>query len=185
MKRPVHELVRAACRGWDVAERLILALLASGMVALALVQIILRNFFKTGLVWAEPLLGMLLLWLTMFGALAATGARRHININLAEHLFPPRLAAFLLLVTHLFAALVCALLSRAGFRFCLIHREIDATRLLGIPDWVYLLVIPVCLALMAYRFALQSVAGWVRHRREGRLAGGEAPPVAPMPGGGP
>ncbi|MBU1693255.1 MAG: TRAP transporter small permease subunit, partial [Verrucomicrobia bacterium] len=90
------KLMRIARRVSDVAaavETAGLALLVSGMVLLAAAQILLRNFFQTGFLWAEPLLGMGLLWLTMLGALAATGARRHIVIDLVGHFCPPRLRA--------------------------------------------------------------------------------------------
>jgi TRAP-type C4-dicarboxylate transport system permease small subunit len=74
----------------DRIERLVLALLVTGMVGLAAVQIVLRNVWHTGLNWAEPLLGMALLWLTMLGALAAAGLGRHLSIDLAEALLPRR-----------------------------------------------------------------------------------------------
>jgi TRAP-type C4-dicarboxylate transport system permease small subunit len=183
MRPPPRDIMRAACHVWDAIEKGILAALTLGMVLLAVAQVVLRNIFKTGLVWAEPLLGMLLLWLTMWGALAATDARRHININVAEQLFPPHFAAVFVLITNLFAAAVCGLLSVAGFRFCEIQREIEPTKLLGVPTWIYLLVIPVCLTLMSYRFVLHSAAGWVR-RRKGRGGREAAAPVPPFPGDG-
>ena len=52
-----------------------------------------------------------LLWLTMLGALAATGDRRHIVIDLVGHFCPPRFRAAAARVTALFAAVVCGLLT--------------------------------------------------------------------------
>jgi TRAP-type C4-dicarboxylate transport system permease small subunit len=139
------------------AETAAIALLVSGMVLLAAAQIVLRNFFRTGILWAEQALGMALLWLTMLGALAATGACRHISIDAVAHLLPTRPRRILAFVTGLFAAVVCGLLAAAGVRYCLFQRELDASRLLGAPLWTLQLVIPVCLGLMSLRFALHAV----------------------------
>ena len=154
------ELRRLARRMSDVAaavETAVLALLVSGMVLLAAAQILLRNFFQTGFLWAEPLLGMGLLWLTMLGALAATGARRHIVIDLVGHFCPPRLRAGIKRVTALFAALICGLLASAAVRFCLFQKEMETDRILRAPVWIYYLVIPVAFGLMALRFLFQAI----------------------------
>ena len=74
---------RFLCRWADRIERAVLTVLVTGMVGLATLQILLRNVWHTGLNWAEPLLGMALLWLTMLGALAAAGLGRHLSIDLA------------------------------------------------------------------------------------------------------
>ena len=39
---------------------------------LAVLQIIMRNMFSSGIVWADPLLKIMVLWLGMLGALYAT-----------------------------------------------------------------------------------------------------------------
>jgi len=165
-------MVRRASTAIRWAETAALAFLVSGMVLLAVTQIVLRNFFRTGIVWAEQALGMALLWLTMLGALAATGARRHIAIDVATHLLPAGPRRVVGFATGLFAAVVCAFLTVAGVRFCLIQSEIDATQLLGAPIWTLHLIIPVCLGLMALRFAGQAIGA--------ALGRSPAPPEEPQ-----
>ena len=58
---------------------------------LSVLQIILRNVFSSGLVWADPLLKIMVLWLGMFGALYATRKRRHIKIDILKHYLKPNL----------------------------------------------------------------------------------------------
>jgi TRAP-type C4-dicarboxylate transport system permease small subunit len=97
--------------GADRLERAILTLLVTAMVMLAALQILLRNLWQTGFPWAEPLLGMGLLWLTMLGALAAAGRGKHIAIDLAAALLPSGWSGWIRRVTSLFAAVACGVLA--------------------------------------------------------------------------
>lgn len=154
---------RLLARGVDRIERVVLAVLVTGMVGLATVQILLRNVWQTGLNWAEPLLGMALLWLTMLGALAAAGLGRHLAIDLATALLPRRWAAWIGRATSLFGAIVCVLLAWAAGRYVGFQRDMDITVLLGLPIWKHYMVIPVVFWLMAVRFAVRVLvpAAWL------------------------
>ncbi len=154
-------------RAWDAIERGLLGLLAAAMVALGMVQIVFRSLFHTGLAWIEPLLGVLLLWTTLAGALAATGQVRHISVDLLSHLLPPRAREVLRVPLDLFAALVCAGLAHAGGKFVALQRATETSRLLGLPTWAYSVAIPVAFGLMALRFALHAVDSARRARRGG------------------
>lgn len=150
-------------RGVDTIERGGLTVLMTAMVVLAAVQILLRNIWKTGFIWAEPLLGMGLLWLTMFGALAATGRVRHIAIDLTGALLPRRAAGVIRRVTSLAAAVACVVLAWAAGRYVGFQREMQMGELLGWPHWKYFMVIPITFWLMGWRFLLQAVlpASWM------------------------
>ena len=143
--------------GWRVFEQTVLALLVGGMVFLAALQIALRNFFETGLDWADPLLGVGLLWLTMIGALVATGARKHISMDLLSNLLPARGRRWVLPPADLFAAAVCGWLAAAAVRFVEFQKEMEPVAILNVPMWVYYEIIPVCLFLMSFRFVVQAL----------------------------
>jgi TRAP-type C4-dicarboxylate transport system permease small subunit len=164
---------RFVARWGDRIERFVLAVLVTGMVILASVQIVLRNVWHTGLNWAEPLLGMALLWLTMLGALAAAGLGRHLAIDLAAALLPRRWAAWLSRATSIFACIVCGLLAWAAGHYVGFQREMDITLLLGLPVWKHYMVIPVVFWLMAFRFAVRAFvpATWLSSLDEAGLPG--------------
>ena len=154
--------IRKLVIAWDVAERTALGLLAGGIVVISAVQIILRNFFGTGLRWAEPFLGMSLLWLTMLGALAATGMRKHITIDLVSHFIPGRAKRFVYAAQSVFAAVACGFLAWASMRFVNFQQEMGSVALLGIPSFKLYMIMPISFGLMTFRFALHAILNVVR-----------------------
>ena len=157
----------------DRIERGLLTLLVTGMVALAALQILLRNAWNTGLPWIEPLLGMGLLWLTMMGALAAAGLGRHLAIDLAAALLPRRAAAALARAMSAFGAVVCVFLAWAAGRYVGFQRDMALGELLGLPVWKHYMAVPIAFWLIALRFALHALlpAGWLPAKEEEGLPG--------------
>ncbi len=153
-----EDTFRAVRRVLDRIEQAILAVLVTGMVVLSAIQILLRNIWHTGMNWAEPLLGMALLWLTMLGALAATGLGRHLSIDLAAAFLPKHWVKWLSRLTALLAAVVCGLLAWAAGRYVGFQKEMEAGILLNWPVWRYYLIIPVVFWLMAFRFTVRVFA---------------------------
>lgn len=132
-------------------------LLLGGLVGLAGAQILLRNLFAAGLPWADPLLRLMVLWLGLAGALAATRENRHIRIDVLPRFLPDRLRAAADRLTSLFTALICGIITWHGTRLVWMEYE-DGTRVAaGIPAWAAELIIPVSFGLMALRFALRAL----------------------------
>ena len=94
-----------------------LALILGLLVLLAPLQIFLRNFFDAGITWGDPLLRVLVLWVGMLGALAASRGRRQISIDVLSHLVAERLRSGVGVVTSLFTAAVCAVVAYHSARF--------------------------------------------------------------------
>jgi TRAP-type C4-dicarboxylate transport system permease small subunit len=155
-------------RAIRVFERGLLTVLLSLMVALALLQIFLRNVFKTGWPWADPLLGVSLLWLTMLGALAATGSGRHISLDALSHALPVTARGVLVRVNAGLAAILCAALTGASWQYTAVLSEMGGGVLLGLPEWSYELILPVGFGLMTLRFLARASfpAAWQPHRGE-------------------
>ena len=59
-------------------EDSLLVVILSSMIALAIFQIISRNLFSEGVVWIDPLLRTLVLWIGLSGAIVATRQDNHI-----------------------------------------------------------------------------------------------------------
>lgn len=130
----------------------IVVLLFAAIASISLLQIILRNFFDTGLVWATPMLGVLLLWLTLSGAVVAVRKDRHISINiLAAHL-PPHTSCMVFAGTKIFTAFVCAVIAYYGARLVQMDFEMESVLFSNVPAWVCELIIPISFSLLSVRF---------------------------------
>ena len=146
-------------RGVARLEDALLTLLLTGMILLASAQIISRNLFSFGFVWGEPLLRVLVLWLALLGAMAATRDGNHIRIDVLSRFLPPGANLLVRRITDLFSALVCALVAWHASRF--VHAEWqDGLELFsGVSSWAVELIIPVGFGVMALRFLLHTVLG--------------------------
>lgn len=130
----------------------VLVLLLCSMIGLATTQIVLRNIFESGLVWADPLLRIMVLWLAVVGGLAASRDQRHISIDVLTRFLKPRNAAVAAVTVSLVVALVCAMVSASSFVMVKEAYDYKDVGLLGLPAWVFQAILPVGFALMAWRY---------------------------------
>src|SRR5574339_1245005 len=92
-------------------EDCMMIVLVSTMILVAGAQIVLRNLFDTGFGWSDPLLRVMVMWVGLVGAMAATRERRHITIDVLTRFLPARGRQVSGVITDIFSTLVCALLA--------------------------------------------------------------------------
>ncbi len=139
-------------------ETTLLCLLLLGIVALAALQIVLRNLFSYSLFWADELIRLAVLWLAMVGGVAASRDRRHLALGIVERYLPRSWHRPAATTAAVFASLVTAALAWQGYRFVADSFTFGDTVLDGWPAWAFQSVIPVGFAIMSYRFACQALA---------------------------
>jgi TRAP-type C4-dicarboxylate transport system permease small subunit len=138
-------------------EEILLVLLLLLMVLLAFLPILFRNVVSIGLIWIDPLLRHLVLWVALLGASVATREGRHIKIDLvAPHLSPSRQAG-LSAGLNLLSALVCLSLVFPAVEFVQDEYEVGKYLIGSIPLWVSQAIIPLMMAVLGLRFL--SAAG--------------------------
>lgn len=135
-------------------EDAMLVLLLGAMVLLAPLQILLRNVFDSALIWGDPLLRVLVLWLGLFGAMAASRGDRHITVDVVARLLPAAGSRALRVVTSAFTAAVCGVVAWHSWLFVQTEREWGSTAFNDIPAWLFELVIPLSFAVIGLRYAL-------------------------------
>jgi len=141
---------------FDKLEYLVLVFLFTIMVGLAFLQIVLRIFFATGILWGDPLLRHMLLWVALLGATMATKEGKHINIDVISKLFPDRGKAAIQALTDLFSAVICVFLIQSSLKFIRDEFQAGALAFLKVPTWTVTLIFPVAFGLIALRFGISS-----------------------------
>lgn len=128
------------------------------MILLAVGQIVLRELFSTGFVWADELVKLLVLWLAMIGSIAASRDNRHIRIDALSHVLPDFANRVIRVIVDLFAAVVCGVVAWHSYRWTLQEIEFGDTVLINTPAWIAHIVVPIAFAVMAYRFLVLVIA---------------------------
>lgn len=137
-------------------EDAFLALLLGLMVLLAPLQIFLRNFFDLGITWADPLLRVLVLWVGLLGAVAASRGNRQISVDVVSRLLAPRPQALVGVVTGAFTAFVSAYVAWHAGRFVATELEYESIAFSGIQAWIFQVVIPFAFGAIALRYAIYT-----------------------------
>lgn len=144
----------------------VLVALLLAMILLAGVDILARTLFGGGIVWVQPLLRVMVLWIGLLGALLATRTREHIAIDLTSRLAGPQLKRWLSVLTSLFAAMVCGIVAFNAKTFVETAYEWGDVAFGRIPAWPLQLIIPVSFTLMAVRFVVQALMSVTGHQPE-------------------
>jgi len=140
--------------GWLVA------LLLGWMVLLGLLQVVLRWIFSTGIVWADPQLRLLVLWVGLLGGVLAAAESRHIRIDIVEHYLDERLRRISKRVISTLAGVASLCLCYVSISFISSEKaaELMHNSLLfgsAVPAWVTELVIPFSFCLMGLFFLIE------------------------------
>jgi C4-dicarboxylate transporter DctM subunit len=94
-----------------------------------------------------------MLWLAFVGGLAATTAGKHLTLSTADLFGKGRIRIAGHLLAAAISAAATAVLAYAALGLVLTNREDPHTLTGGLPQWASELVMPICLAAMALRFA--------------------------------
>jgi TRAP-type C4-dicarboxylate transport system permease small subunit len=137
-------------------EQTLLITFLGFMILLAFLQIVLRNYFTTGLDWGDQLLRNLVLWIGFIGATLATREGKHINIDVVSRWLPSLGKNIITLITHLFSFFICCLLTYAALKFIKNEVQMENTTFLNIPAWVPEMILPITFGLMTFRFGLRA-----------------------------
>jgi TRAP-type C4-dicarboxylate transport system permease small subunit len=135
-------------------ENAFLVSLLIAMLGLGASQIVLRNFLDSGLAWGDEALRIMVLWLALLGAVAASRDDRHISIDVMSRILPSRSRAAVAALVNLFTSVVCLVLAWYGWVFVAEAREYEDTLFGNLPAWWFQLIIPVAFLLIGYRYAL-------------------------------
>jgi TRAP-type C4-dicarboxylate transport system permease small subunit len=131
----------------------------ASMIVLAGAQIVLRNFFNSGFPWADEALRLLVLWVAMLGAVAASRENRHIAIDALARVLPPGPKAWVAIVVHFFTACVALIIAWHSAQFVADSREYNDILLGDLPAWWFQAILPIGFVLIGYRYVVWFLRG--------------------------
>ena len=140
-----------------IENNLVILLLAS-ILAFAIMQVVLRNFFDSGIVWGESLLRILVLWLGLAGAIVASRQGKQLNIDVLSQYIAERYKIYIKKLNFLFTALVCLIISYYSFEFTLLEYQDGNFAFEKVPAWITISIIPIAFAMMSIKYLLQIIS---------------------------
>lgn len=142
-----------------IEDWLLIVLLAL-MVFSSAGQILLRNFFGSGLTAADPFARLMVLWVAMLGAVVAARSDKHINIDVLSRLLSDKNRQLLKTVIHLLSAVVCLIISYTSLQFVIAEFEAGSRAFASVPGWLAQSVIPLGFGLITLHYLLLAIFEW-------------------------
>ncbi|WP_455200428.1 TRAP transporter small permease [Kaarinaea lacus] len=142
-------------------EDWLLFLATSAIVIFATLQILLRNIFDTGFAWITPMLGVLVFWVGMLGALVATREQGHIKINVLSVYLTEKYKPVVHIVVNLFSSIVSLTIAYYAVGFVQLDLESTSKAFGNVPVWITEVIMPVTFALMGIRFLFFAISHFI------------------------
>jgi len=138
-------------------ENASLVFVLTAMVVLATAQIVMRNLLDSGLPWADEALRLMVLWVAMLGAVAASRDRRHIVIDVLARLLGAAARSWAAFCVDVLSAGVAGVLAWYSLVFVRDSQAFGDLLMNDLPAWPFQAILPVGFALIAWRYAVWSV----------------------------
>jgi TRAP-type C4-dicarboxylate transport system permease small subunit len=153
---------------WALLERWIIVALLLGMIGLSFTQVVMRNFFSSGLDWADVTVRHLVLWVGLIGASIGAKEKRHLNIDIASRLINKKYFHIVEALLCLVTASVSGLLFWASYLFAKFLYEYGTGMLEGKMALMAGIILPIAFAGVALRFlrraSIEIREFWVKIR---------------------
>ncbi|MDG1704071.1 MAG: TRAP transporter small permease [Pseudomonadales bacterium] len=127
------------------------------MIGMAAGQVVLRNFFDSGLYWSDSLVRVAVLWVALVGAMVASRDDSHIRIDLVSRLVSPAYKHWVERLTRLFTFIVLCLFTWGSGNFVYYEYVDEAIAFGDVPAWMLEVIMPVGGGVMAVRYLLLSI----------------------------
>ncbi len=127
------------------------------MILMAVLQILLRNLLGIGIVWADILVRILVLWVGLVGAMVAGRKGDHIKIDLISKYIKSKLSWIVAAITDLFTAVVCAIVLFYSIKFVRFEYADGIVAFGRIPVWFCQVIIPFSFLVMSLRYFVKTI----------------------------
>ena len=118
--------------------------------------------------WTEPLVRLLVLWLTFLGASLLTSDNNHIKIDLFSALLSKKWLPFRDLALSIACVLICGIMVKDCFSYVSMEKAFGGSMFLEIPVWIGQIILPIGFLLILFRFLLRGARRWTEIRERKR-----------------
>ncbi|MCP5463505.1 MAG: TRAP transporter small permease [Deltaproteobacteria bacterium] len=141
-------------RGLVKIETFLLVLSLLTLLVFAFLQVVLRNFFDTGIHWADVFNRLLVLWIGFFAATVGAKENRHLSLEVLTKFLPERAKPIVSIFTSLFVIVVACMLAVASLDFYKDQMMYEANDLLfeGVPKAYFSIIFPIGFGLISFRY---------------------------------
>ena len=130
--------------------------LFSVMMILAVVQVFLRYFFNSSVLWGDIANHNLVIWVGFLGAVMATRQEKHFRIDVLTRFLKPQHRLWFQCFSNLFGSVVCFYLGQASVTF--LGLDAGNRTFLNVPSTVVEVIIPVGFYLMMLQFIMRAIS---------------------------
>jgi TRAP-type C4-dicarboxylate transport system permease small subunit len=130
------------------------------MLLIGVFQMAMRNFFDAGIVWGDTLVRILILWLGLVGAMAASRKNQHISIDVVTRYLPERYKRTVNAGVAFATAAICATATWYGAQFVRMEFLDGEVAFGNVPVWACGLIIPVCFGTLTLRYLHTAAASF-------------------------
>lgn len=135
----------------------VLVTLLFSMIIMAVVQIIMRNVFTSGLLWADAYVRIAVLWMALIGAMVASRSGKHIAIDAYFRTLNKRLQHIVKRITDAFTAIICLLVMYYSLNFVKYEYEDGGMAFANIPNWLCESIIPFAFLIIGLRYLFSAL----------------------------
>ena len=147
-------------RGLALIETILLVTVLTFMIFLAFFQVILRDVFHSGILWADPLLRHLVLWLGFLGAAFAAAQGKHFAWEMPKPT-NKKLTGLFVSLSNFLGAIISFLLAGAAKQYEIEEKTFGhALFKIGsfqFPSWASAEIIIVGFVLIGVHFLLRAI----------------------------
>lgn len=161
---PYPPVIKKILGALHAVEDAFIVLVLFGMIALAVIQILMRNMADTGFVWIDPVLQNAVLWIAMLGAMIASRNDSHIRIDLLSEYMPATARRFLVVLVDMFTAAVTWGMAYFSYLTLLDERTFNTDLVAGVQAWKLQILLPLGFAVIGLRYSFLFVLGLLNKR---------------------
>jgi len=135
-------------------ETLLLLLLLISLIVIAVTQVLMRNAFDSGLLWADAYTRISVLWIALLGAMIGSRQQNHIAIDVLIRKMPEQWKQNLQRVTNGLTGAICFVAAWFSLDFVKQESEYGDIAFASIPTWWCESIIPLAFAIIALRYTV-------------------------------